>query len=144
MSFLDEILLRHEDKTLEYKRDLSSKSVLKTLVAFANTAGGMLIIGVEDNGKILGITDPLAIEEKLTSLIADNIEPFLLPTIKIVSHKKKSLVLVEVPFLGLHHHLKIFQIRPVIWEIGEKLLQLSYRIWLRARYFQVILLYPTK
>ena len=101
MSFIEKILLRHEDKTLEYKRDLSSsKPVLKTLVAFANTAGGILIIGVEDNSKIVGVTDPLAIEEKLTSLIADHIEPFLLPTIKIISHKKKSLIAVEVPFLA--------------------------------------------
>lgn len=100
MGFIDEILLRQEDKTLEFKRDLSSpRSVLKTLTAFANTAGGMLVIGIEDNKKITGVADPLAIEEKLTSLIADQIEPFLLPTIKIVSHKKKSLIVVEVPFL---------------------------------------------
>ncbi len=101
MNFIDDILNRHEDKTLEFKRDLSSpKSVVKTLVAFANTAGGTLVIGVDDNKIIIGVSDPLAIEEKLTSLIADHIAPFLLPTIKIVNQKKKSLVLVEVPFLA--------------------------------------------
>lgn len=101
MNFVEELLNRHEDKTLEFKRDLSSpKSVLKTLVAFANTAGGVLVIGIDDNKKVLGVDDPLAIEEKLTSLIADHIAPFLLPTIKIVSHKKKSLLLIEVPFLA--------------------------------------------
>jgi predicted HTH transcriptional regulator len=37
-----------EGKTLEFKRDLSSpKNILKTLIAFANTAGGRLLIGVE-------------------------------------------------------------------------------------------------
>jgi hypothetical protein len=35
-----EILQRHEGKTLEFKRDLSSPDkVLHTLIAFANTAG---------------------------------------------------------------------------------------------------------
>jgi predicted HTH transcriptional regulator len=39
-----------EGKTLEFKRDLSSpKNMFKTLVAFANTAGGRLLIGIEDN-----------------------------------------------------------------------------------------------
>jgi predicted HTH transcriptional regulator len=38
-----------EGKTLEFKRDLSStRNILKTLVAFANTAGGTLLVGAED------------------------------------------------------------------------------------------------
>jgi ATP-dependent DNA helicase RecG len=42
-------LKRPEGKTLEFKRDLSSpEGVLRTLVAFANTAGGTVLIGVED------------------------------------------------------------------------------------------------
>jgi len=41
-----------EGKTLEFKRDISSpKNILKTLVAFANTAGGRLLIGIEDDSR---------------------------------------------------------------------------------------------
>lgn len=101
MTLIEKLLSQHEGRTLEFKRDLSSpKSILKTLIAFANTAGGLLLIGIDDHKKIIGVADPLAAEEKLTSLIADNISPFLLPTIKIVTYKKKSLLLVEVPFLA--------------------------------------------
>jgi len=101
MIFIENLLERTEDKTLEFKRDLSSpKTILKTLVAFANTAGGVLVIGVEDGKKIIGVDDPIAMEEKLTSLIADHIAPLLLPTIKIVNRKQKYLILVEVPFLA--------------------------------------------
>ncbi len=46
------LLRRSEGKTLEYKRDLSSpEGVLRTFVAFANTAGGTLLVGVEDGAK---------------------------------------------------------------------------------------------
>jgi ATP-dependent DNA helicase RecG len=46
MDLLD-LLKRPEGKTLEFKRDLSSPDgALKTIVAFANTAGGILLIGV--------------------------------------------------------------------------------------------------
>lgn len=55
------LLQRHEGKTLEFKRDLSSPvNVLRTIVAFANSAGGMLVIGVEDETRsVKGVEDPL-------------------------------------------------------------------------------------
>ena len=98
MTTVQDLLKQPEDKTLEFKRDLSSiQPILKTMIAFANTAGGCLVIGVDDNKKIVGVEDALAIEEQLTSLIADNISPLLLPVIKIASVGKKSIVIVEVP-----------------------------------------------
>ena len=70
---LVELLKRHEDKTLDFKRDLSSPDgILKCLVAFANTAGGIVVIGVRDGSRhVRGVPDVLASEEKLASLIAD-------------------------------------------------------------------------
>jgi len=55
------LLTRPEGKTLEFKRDLSSPDrVIRTLVAFANTAGGTLLVGVEDKTRrVLGVADPL-------------------------------------------------------------------------------------
>jgi len=52
------------------------------LVAFANTAGGTAVIGVEDGSKrVRGVPDVLAAEERLASLIADSIRPRLIPDI---------------------------------------------------------------
>ena len=46
---LIDALRRPEGKTLEFKRDLSSPDgFLKTVVAFANTAGGTILVGIED------------------------------------------------------------------------------------------------
>ena len=46
------------DKNLE-------KSILKTIVAYLNSAGGKLLVGVEDNGNILGIeADKFANDDK--------------------------------------------------------------------------------
>jgi hypothetical protein len=74
---LIDLLKRHEGKTLEFKRDLSSpEGILKTLVAFANTAGGTVVIGVDDGSKnVRGLPDVLAAEEKLASLVSDWISP---------------------------------------------------------------------
>ena len=50
--------------TLEFKRDLSSPDgALKTIVAFANTSGGTLLIGVEDRARhVRGVPDALDLE----------------------------------------------------------------------------------
>jgi len=63
-----DIIKGHEGSKLEFKRDLSSlKPIMKTLVAFANTAGGILVIGRDDNGTIIGLDDVLQAEESIVS-----------------------------------------------------------------------------
>lgn len=94
---IEQLLSMPEGKTLEFKRDLSSiQPVVKTLIAFANTAGGILIIGRDDEGSIVGIKDVFALEEKLSNAIADSIYPPLMPDIEIVSVEGKSLIVVKV------------------------------------------------
>ena len=57
---IEQVLKQPEGKQLEFKRDLSSpKPIMKTLTAFANTAGGTLIIGITDSGEVIGVDNPL-------------------------------------------------------------------------------------
>ncbi|SRR6266540_2850961 len=79
MSVLSDLLMQHEGKTLEFKRDVSSpENLMKTIVAFANGAGGTMLIGVEDRTRrVLGIAEPTQTEERLANLISDRIEPRL-------------------------------------------------------------------
>ncbi|MEI7424397.1 MAG: ATP-binding protein [Prolixibacteraceae bacterium] len=48
--------------------------IAKTVIAFSNTSGGKLIIGVNDNRKITGINDNelFDIQDNIASVIADN------------------------------------------------------------------------
>ena len=106
---LDDMLRQPEGKTLEYKRGLSSPArVLRTLVAFANSAGGRLVIGIEDGTRaVVGVKEPLDLEERIASLIADAIEPRLLPEIEIVPWRKTHVVVVAVHPSALRpHHLR--------------------------------------
>ena len=97
-AILAELLTTPEGKTLEFKRDLSSlRPILKSLVAFANTAGGTLVIGRADDGAIVGVDNVLAEEERLANAIADGIRPAMTPEIDIVSHEGKALLLARVP-----------------------------------------------
>jgi ATP-dependent DNA helicase RecG len=49
MMNINQMIGRDEGKTLEFKRDLRlPRNILKTLTAFASTAGGVLLIGKEE------------------------------------------------------------------------------------------------
>lgn len=56
--FVNLLLKEEEGLKLEYKQQISSQEkIAKTLSAMSNTAGGMLLIGISDQRKIIGI-DP--------------------------------------------------------------------------------------
>ncbi|MBF0264495.1 MAG: putative DNA binding domain-containing protein [Gammaproteobacteria bacterium] len=100
-----QLLQQSEGKQLEFKHDLSSpKPIMKTLTAFANTAGGTLIIGITDSGEVTGVENPLDEEERLCSLIADSIAPRIVPTIEMVTVEGKTLLMIEVFLSGTRPH----------------------------------------
>lgn len=96
-SFIEHLLTQPEGKTLEFKRDLSSpRNLLKTLVAFANSAGGIVLIGVADDRRVIGLEQPLDDEERLDNLIGDAIAPRLVPNVEILSWQDRNILAVEV------------------------------------------------
>lgn len=102
-------LLKHpEGKKLEVKRDLSSPDgVLKTVVAFANTAGGIVLIGIEDrSGNVCGVADPLDEEARLANLISDRISPRIAPAIEIQPWRQTHVLALQVyPSPSRPYHL---------------------------------------
>ena len=106
---LVDLLKRPEGKTLEFKRELSTpEGAIKTIVAFANTAGGTLVVGVEDKSRhVRGVPDPLALEERLDSLVSDLILPRIVPDLEIVPWRRTQVVAIEVhPSASRPHYLK--------------------------------------
>lgn len=66
-----------EDEHVEFKRSVGSGAI-KTIVAFSNTGGGTLYIGVDDDGTALGIDDVDAEMTRLVSMMRDSIRPDVL------------------------------------------------------------------
>jgi predicted HTH transcriptional regulator len=55
-SYIKKLILEGEHQKLDFKFEISdSRKIAKTLVAFSNTDGGTLLIGVKDNGNISGV-----------------------------------------------------------------------------------------
>ncbi len=55
-NYIEKLISQGESQVLDFKFEISNaQKIAKTLVAFANTDGGRLLIGVKDNGAIAGI-----------------------------------------------------------------------------------------
>ena len=101
-----ELLRMPEGKALEFKRDLSSrKGIVRTLVAFANSAGGVLLIGVEDGaGHVRGVEKPLDAAEAIANLLSDSISPRLVPEIEVLPFRGTQVVAVQAHLSPLRPH----------------------------------------
>ncbi len=67
-----------ESHTVEFKsqwREKDGQTIKKTLAAFANTAGGEIYIGVNDDGTVCGLENIQTVEESLYSFVRDGIYP---------------------------------------------------------------------
>jgi predicted HTH transcriptional regulator len=80
--FVNLLIKENEGLKLEYKQQISSQEkIAKTLSAMSNTAGGMILIGISDQRKIIGI-DP---EEERYMIAAAN-ESFCMPKANLDLH----------------------------------------------------------
>lgn len=86
-----------EGREVEFKRGLPSDyKVARSLCAFANTRGGLLIIGVDDRGELEGAPHPQATAMKLREIAAKRVSPPLEPSIRCVRLDGVQLVVVRV------------------------------------------------
>jgi ATP-dependent DNA helicase RecG len=93
-----EIIRNGENSGVEFKRDvLQNHDLAKELVAFSNLDGGMVLLGIEDDGTILGLTRP-DIEEWVMTTCRDKIRPGIIPFFEIVRDLEpgKNVAIVSV------------------------------------------------
>lgn len=75
-----EIVANGENSGVEFKRDdLRPEQLAKEVVAMANLRGGMLLLGVEDNGAISGIQRPNLEEWVMDGVFAAKVHPMIVP-----------------------------------------------------------------
>ena len=79
-----EIIANGENSGVEFKRDdLRTQDLAKELVAFSNLQAGMVLLGVEDDGTITGLTRQ-DLEEWVMNVCRDKIRPAIVPFFEVV------------------------------------------------------------
>ena len=87
----------NEDQKTELKVELT-KDIKKEIVAFANTNDGTIYIGIDDDGKIVGLTNAEKDLEALSGMIREGIKSDLTLYTKIYIEKinNKDIIIVKV------------------------------------------------
>ena len=94
---LKEIVKRKEGEALEFKSSGADPRRLAEIVAsFANTSGGLLLIGVTDEAGVQGTNIGRGTLETITNTITDNTDPVIYPKITTPTINGKKIISIEV------------------------------------------------
>lgn len=79
-----EIIINGENSVVEFKNDaVETHRVARELVGFLNSFGGTLLLGVEDDGSISGISRS-SVGEWVTNLCRGKIRPEIIPRVEFI------------------------------------------------------------
>ena len=92
-----ELIAEGEGKSLEFKRGLPRDDRLaRTLCAFANTRGGMLLVGVTDKGGVHGVHHPGEVMENVRRIGREYVVPPLNIQAQLVRNNGVAVVACRV------------------------------------------------
>ena len=93
-----EIIRNGENSGTEFKRDdVRPESLAKEIAALANLEGGYILLGVEDDSTVTGLTRS-DIEEWVMNICSDNIQPPIIPYFEVVLWEDdKKVGVITIP-----------------------------------------------
>ena len=97
---LKDILADGETLTVEFKSDLKGlpdRDLVAAVVAMANTEGGVILLGVEDDGTVTGVQSTHQDTGGLAALIANRTNPSVAVRVEAVDWNKKKFLSIQVP-----------------------------------------------
>ena len=102
-----ELITNGENSGVEFKRDtIDNRALAKELVAFANLRGGRVVLGVDDDGSIMGVIRD-RLEEWVMTTCRDKIRTELIPYYEIIRDVEpgKDVAIVQVDRGWAVHHV---------------------------------------
>lgn len=103
-----------EGKNIEFKRQYTD-DIKYAVLAFANTAGGTLYIGINDDGSVKGVENPDAVMLQVMNMIRDTIRPDITVAVDCsteLMEKKHVVVLIIQRGVARPYYLANKGIRP--------------------------------
>ncbi|MCW8850873.1 MAG: ATP-binding protein [Melioribacteraceae bacterium] len=94
---LEKLIEEGENLNIEFKQRFSEyEKIAKEIIAFANTSGGVIIFGINDNGKVYGVQSEKEVTELIKETITKYCEPIPSYNISYVEINHKEIVVLEI------------------------------------------------
>ena len=97
---LFQILERGEDSRHQFKRDeTNADSIAAELAAFANSGGGLLLLGVDDDGNVAGLdaAGVRRVNQLISNAASQNVRPPVHPLTENIQTAQGLVIVVTVP-----------------------------------------------
>lgn len=85
-----------EFKELDRTTKKLPESIAKELIAFANTEGGDLFVGISDDQTVIGVENPDDVMTRISNIAHDAILPDIMPFLQIRTEEKDGKAVVRV------------------------------------------------
>lgn len=95
---VEAMIAKGEDQSVEFKLDLGkTEEFLESIVAFANTKGGTILIGVYDDGRVVGLDEDFdKTEKKIRNLVTGRCKPDIDIQVEQIIVDNRTIVVVTV------------------------------------------------
>ena len=90
-----ELLSQGENQWVEFKEKVT-RELAKEMVAFANTEGGKIFLGVTDDGKIVGLENIKEAEHYVINVARNNCDPPISPKIEKHKIQEKGILILDI------------------------------------------------
>jgi len=97
---LIDLLSRGEDSRHQFKENFTNADALAAeIVAFSNTAGGKIFIGVQNDGSVLGLSsaDVDRLNQLISNSASQNVRPAVNPLTENILHPNGMVVVISIP-----------------------------------------------
>jgi ATP-dependent DNA helicase RecG len=95
---LKERIIKGEDLHTEFKESFTSNDdIAKSIVCFANTDGGQIIIGVDKKGEIIGVGNVDELIRRIDDVAHNRCEPPVTIIPETISVEDKTVLVINVP-----------------------------------------------
>lgn len=92
---MNDLILLGENKYTEFK-SLYTKSLLKTVSAYANYHDGIILVGINDQKEIIGIENLDDTRLQIENAINDAIDPRPYYEIEVKQYEQKNVLLIQI------------------------------------------------
>ncbi|EIC20226.1 RNA-binding domain-containing protein [Thiorhodovibrio frisius] len=98
MPSITDLWRQGENSAVEFKSaSVRPESLAHEMVAFANTDGGSILLGVEDDGRVSGIGTELDYEQWAANIARNNVVPALDARLSIERLENQRVLLIDIP-----------------------------------------------
>ncbi|MGV3560416.1 AlbA family DNA-binding domain-containing protein [Larkinella arboricola] len=95
---LAELIAQGEGTRLEFKSTIhTAYRIARTLTAFSNTSGGLLIVGVSDDGRVSGVESELHEMQKIEKATDFLIDPAISISYEVIQEAGRQVLLIDIP-----------------------------------------------